>query len=255
MKKLNKLLALLLALAMVFSLAACSASEDDDDDKKSDKETTAAAEEKEEEEKEEEEEEELSDEEKIVGEWLYQLDLAEVLNEQLGAEMDESLLPNEAFYMNVIFEFKKNDKLTITMELDDDSMEDYIAALGEAMVEALYDMAEQEGMSKADLEKQIKDESGLTIEEYVEEMLEQEMDSAFGDMSQSTTGYYKVDSKKGRVYVGESEDDVESESEYAEYTFSGKKLKLTDFVEDGESAGALGLEEFGAELPLVFEKQ
>lgn len=243
MKKLNKLLALLLALAMVFSMAACSSSDDDDDDKKSNVKETVAK--------------EQTDAEKVVGKWQYQIDLSDVFGQSMAQSMNdaEEVMPDAPLYMNVIFDFASNGDMTLTMEIDKDSLETFKTELVEKIVDYMYKLAETQGMSKADFDTLIQDQSGKTVKKYFEDEMNNTLNATMGNVSQSITGYYELDDKEGRIYIGETKTEMESKEEYAEYSFSGEKLKLTDFVEDGKSVGALGLEAYGVTLPWTFDKQ
>lgn len=253
MKKFRKLLALLLALAIVFSLAACSTSNEDDDEE-DDKGSSNV--EKDDKDEKDDEEEKLSDEEMIVGEWLCRFDLGEVMNEMLAEEIDDtSLAVDSELYMNLSLEFE-DDKATLRMELDEDSLEDYMKALCDAMVDYMFEMAEEQGMSKEDFEQGIQAAYGMSVDKYIEDMMGELMESSFDEMSyESESWYYKVDDKKGRIYMAEYEDDLADSEEYMEYTIKGEKMTIEKLVDETGEMETLDLEELDIDLPWEFEKQ
>lgn len=258
MKKFSKLLALLLALALVFSLVACSTDKDDDDDE-DDKKTSSVDknkdDDKDDDKDDEEEEEELTDEEMIVGEWICRFDMGEAMSEMLAEALgEESIIPDEAVYMDLTLEFD-DEQLVLTMELDKDSLKDYMKELVDAMVDYMYEMAEEEGMSKEDFDAMIEEEAGMSVEDYVDAMMEEAMEGTFDEMSyEADPIYYRVDAKKGYIYVAEDEDDLEDSEEYMEYSVTEKKLTIKEM--EGDAAEELEeLEALGMDLPWKFEKQ
>ena len=182
MKKLSKLLALLLALAMVFCLVACGAEDKDDEDDKDDKGSSNVEDnddkddkDNEEEEEEKEEEEEETDAEKIVGEWSCRFDLRDMMHEKLSEEMDgeDSFIPNKALYMTLSLEFERNGEFTLAAEIDQSSMNDYMDALIDNLVDYMYDMAEDQGMSKTQFDDAIEQQYGMSVNEYINDTFEQ----------------------------------------------------------------------------------
>lgn len=253
MKNMKRMLALLLALAMVFCLAACGAKGDGAEDKKDEGSSNVTDTKKDEPAKEE--DDKASDEDKLAGEWTCRLDLSETVNTVVGEMMDgEDVLPDAPIYMDMTIEFDDGE-CALTGAIDEGSFNDYIDALVDAMIDYMYDAAEAEGMSKEEFDQQIQDEAGMSMEEYMDETMSTMMDEMGSEMSfESGTMYYKVDSDEGRIYMAEDEADLEDTEDYMEYSVTNKKLTIKKIVEDGEDSDAMGLEAYGIELPWEFEK-
>lgn len=259
MKLLKKLLALLLVLAMVLCLTACSTptkddedddekvvSEKDDDDKKKD----------EDEEDDDDEDDEESDEDLIIGQWVYQIDVSNAIAEELESTLDDDgLTISNKLYINLIFEFTKKGAFVVSMEADEDSVEDYQEALIEATIDYIYELAEEQGMSKSDFDA-LMEEQDTTVEEYVEELILEAMEGALEIWNtEILEGVYELNEKKGCIYVGEDEDELDEKTEYIKYSFKKGDLKITAIGSDGEDLDdPLELEQFGVEFPMVFEK-
>lgn len=244
MKKLNKLLALLLALAMVFCLVACDAELKDDDDKET--EGTSNVEEK----------PEPTDEELLVGEWVYRYDLGEAMGEMLAESTgEESLAPDEAFYLNLIFAFE-DDEYVMAMEIDKKSVEKYMEALVDNLIDYMIEMAGEEGMSKEDLEQEAQNTYDMSLEEYIATMADEMVEEYFGEMSyESDAMYYRVDAEAGRIYVAEDKDDLEDSDQYMVYTVEKDELTVKKLVEGDEELDELDMGEFSMEMPWKFEKK
>lgn len=252
MKKFSKLLALLLALAMVFCLAACEKDDDDDRSSKKSKETTGTTE----------PDSNVTpapaptDEEVLIGTWSYKADLSDVMGTTLAAAMgDASLAPDAPLYMEIAFAFNENGKATLTAKVDQESFTDYMDALVDKMVSFMYATAEAQGMSKADFDAAIEAEAGMSLKELMETQMDAALADSMDEMETTSDLLYKVDSAKGIIYVGEDQSELDAAADGMNYKLDGSKLTVSDiFGEDIEEAKA-GLESFGLELPWVFEKQ
>ncbi len=246
MKTLSKLLALLLALAMVFSLVACGsnndvADDDDDDDRGSSR---------------VEKQEEESDAEKLLGKWVCNLDLSEAMADELEMALgDDSIAPSDSIYMNLVLDFDDGE-FTLSAEIDEDSLEDYMNALMDNMITYMYDMAEEQGMSKEDFEAAFEEQYSMTLEEYVAEQADLAIEGLADEMSSEFPGYYELDEDEGYIYIGEDEDELDSKEEAMEYSFNGKQLTISAIISDGEELDdPLGLDAYGIELPWTFVKK
>ncbi len=248
MKTLSKLLALLLALAMVFCLVACGSDNDvannDDDDKGS------SSVEK------EETEQKQTDAEKIVGNWVCNMDLSKAMAEELEVALgDDSIAPSDSFYMNLSLDFDDGE-FTLSVEIDKNSLENYMAALVDNMVDYMYDMAEEEGMSKEDFETTFEEQYGMTLQEYVAEQADLTVEGFADEMSSEVSGYYELDEDEGYIYVGEDEDELDTKEEAMEYSFNGKELTISGIISDGEKLDdPLGFDAYGVDLPWTFVKK
>ena len=228
MKKMSKLLALLLALAMVFSLVACSDSDKDDGDKKGNKEV------------------------KLESEWVFQANMSDYIAETLADELgDSSLAPNKAFYMNVTFNFEDG-KFTMSAEPDKKSSEAYMDALADNMVDYMVDNS---GMSKEELEEEAKDNTGMSLKEYVESVMDDALEAIFEQASFELDSLcYQDDADEGRILVAEDEDDLEDSNMYIEYTLKDGKLTVKNMVGFDDVLEETELGEV-AEFPWVFEQK
>lgn len=247
MKKLSKLLALLLALVMVFSLAACGA---DGEDKENTDDTGSAVVDN------NDEKQEPSAEEMIAGEWQSRFDLSDAMNLMMAASMgDISLIPNTEVYMDLTFKFA-DEKFVMTMAVDQDSIEAYMAALADNMVDYMYTAYEAQGVTKDVLDAQIEDAYGMTMKEYVNAMMEESLEGALDEMNyEAEAVYYRVDAESGRIYVAEEKSNLEDSKEYMEYTVTQDALTVTNFVEENAEETVSLLENLGMELPWTFEKK
>lgn len=162
----KKFLAMLLAAVMLFAFAACGGSRDNDDDDKDNKKSSAKASAK-------------LTEKDLEGEWILNVELdelvdAEALAEGEGITEKEQVEKYVALYDNIDISFK--------LEFDGDDFEFEIQNLKklqkeivETLTKRLYFdglLADISGMTQADLEDSMKEQTGKTLKETVEESLE-----------------------------------------------------------------------------------
>lgn len=198
----------------------------------------------------------ITDEEAIIGEWLCTFDLAPVMGDVLAEELgDESLIPTAELNMNIVFVFEAGGDAEITMEVDQTAMANYLDALAGNMVDYMYDMLAEMGYAQTDADEMIEAEFGMSMEEYIVAMMEESMAASVDSFSESMSCYYKVDADNQRIYLGETMEELESEAEYAAYAIYGDVLELTELVSADGDLDMTEMEEYGIELPWVFEKQ
>ncbi len=194
----------------------------------------------------------VSDAEKIVGSWTCEVDLTEYMNANMGDiglegfEMDAVPL-----YIYLNFDFDKDGTCALYLDEDKtiDSMTKYIDALMDSLVEYMYDMMEDEGMSREEVDQLF----GMSLSEYFDQQMAEQLTpeilaESFEDV-ENAEGFYKLDN--GKLYVADTEEELKETEDYVTYSFDGNTLKLDagsdeDVFED--------FEELGIELPLVFEK-
>lgn len=220
MKKISKLFALLLVLAMMASLVACD-----------------------------------SGKETIIGKWNCEMNIGEAI----GAYMEESagasgLAPDTELRMNLILEFKDDGKAEMTVKVNEDDFKKYIEELCDKMIDYLYDTLAAQGLSESDVDALIQMQYGMTMREYVDENMETAMDDALDQITNTSTMYYKLDEEAGVIYTAETEEELEEKAEGFEYKLDGNKLTIVNVLEDGEIAEN-PLEQYGLALPWVFKKQ
>ena len=255
MKKLSKLLALLLALAMMFSLAACEPKDKDDkdDDKKSVSTTGPAA-------------PETTPETappttpavaapSIIGSWEYKMDIAEAMSLYMEAALGTNeLAPDAELGMIITLDFAENGNAEMIVDVDKDEFKTYLSALCANMLDYMYTVWEAQGVPKDQADAQIYDQYGMTTKEYIDQIMEASMEQALSQFPMTNKMCYKLDEEAGMIYTAETEAGLDEKTEALEYKLEGNKLTILDVLEKGESAEN-PLAAFGLELPWVFEKQ
>lgn len=243
MKKLSKLLALLLALAVAFSLAACS---NNSNTEAQDDTITPTA---------KEEEAELTDEELLVGTWHCRFDVRESIGRAMLAMLgQDAQLPDSPIYADITLDFKNSGEFVTTMSLDRDSFTEYMLQLADDVMEFMYKTAEADGVSREDMDAQLKDEHGVNMEEYVDGWLNEYVDATVDAMAtENDSAYYKVDPQTGRICIADEQENLDSTQAYMEYTFTERKLTVKKLV--NENGEAVNTEAMGMEMPWKFEKQ
>jgi hypothetical protein len=217
-KLLSLLLVLLLTLSLAFMATACSSDsdKDDDDDKK-----PSTSQEK----------EEVS----IIGKWVAEIDMADIINEsmeaELGSELDKKF---SDINVNVIMEFDKKE-YEISMDAGDvekavkNQMPDILKSLLEVMLEK-----SGTGMTV----DQLLAAQNMTMDDFIEQtMAQMDFEEITGELDVSETSLYELDGKK--LYTFEEEKD---EDEYMEIELSSKKLVVKSWSTSEELPE--GMEEF-----------
>ena len=248
MKTWKKLLALLLALTMVFAFVACGGNNDDDNDNDDNKGSSVVEDPKPEETTPPTEPEETVPE--VCGEWKSVFDLSGYINEMMAMSIGEDItLPESAINIALTMEFSEDGEFLMAMELDKESFDEYMSQLADSVVDYLVAMVEAEGATQADLEAEL----GMTMDEYREYMLESLSDSTASSFeTEEYEYYYKLEENK--IYIAEREDDLEDMDEYFKYTLTDDKMEITKIQGDVEDALEM-FELYGMELPWTFEKQ
>ena len=170
----------------------------------------------------------------ILGAWKMDCDLSSSIASELGAEFEDF---EGTFIVTIIFEFQEDG--TFRMYLDEESFrENFDGWLDEVIlytVDTMYDMFAEMGLSKEETDELLQDMYNMTMEEYLRESMETEMDpqgmadSILEDVDM--TGVYRVDGD--RLYMAEQEID---ESRYDNFHFEEDKLiiELPDGVDSEE---------------------
>lgn len=217
-KLLSLLLVLLLTLSLAFMATACSSDsdKDDDDDKKS---STSQ------------EKEEVS----IIGKWVAEIDMAEIINEsmeaELGAELDKKF---SDINVNVIMEF---DKKEVEISMDAGDVEKSIKNQMPAVLKSLLEVMLEESGTGMTVD-QLLEAQGMTMDEFIEETMSQmDFEEITSELDISETSLYELDGKK--LYTFEDEKD---EDEYMEIELSSKKLVVKSWSTSEELPE--GMEEF-----------
>ena len=220
MKKITKLLALVLALALVFSLTACA------------KQAT------------------------ITGSWKYSVDFMKLFNLEAEETTEETQDPEEAaameamlstmkkmydgLSMDIILDIKEDNTFTMTTD------EDALKTTGEKLKERAKEYAPEllKAMFGEEMLNAMIEEEGKTMEEYANDYADQ-MDVS-GMEIDTVSGTYSYEEGKLVLSV-EGEKPVTLTVE-----LSAKELKVTAI--ESEEIDEEDLETYKALLPLVFVK-
>ena len=81
----------------------------------------------------------------ITGTWVYNIDLSDAVAAKMVEELGMDIAPDTAMYMNLTLQFDDGNAFTLSAELDRDSFEAYFNDLLVAMIDVMYEMAEEQG--------------------------------------------------------------------------------------------------------------
>ena len=191
----KKITALLLALVMALSLAACGSKDDS---------------------------------KQLVGTWQCALDLTEKMDEEMAANLGTEYTSEVpvSLYLTTVF----NEDGTFSMSPDlgatTESLNAYIQALKPALVELLYKEAEDRGMTRDEFDSALAD-SGLTVESQVDSVLALfDVSTLLSDVeSELDSGKYKLED--GRLYLAETDGGF-TQADSIGCTVSGSTMQWTD---------------------------
>lgn len=217
MKNIKRIAALLLALVMTFALCAC-ANISKGKDKGGDRGDAV--------------EKKKTDAELIVGTWEAKVDVGETLNAMMA---DDPSTADYAQYFNfagtdllLTYEFYKDGSYTEKMATDRDKMR---TVFRNAVLQLLEDAAVDEGVTL----EQLAAESGMTVDDLVDQVMEISFDASNFLGDETKTGSYKI--KGGKLYLFDDGDELD-EGTYFEYKLKGDKLTIVMEYEDGERVGS-----------------
>lgn len=195
-KNIAKILSLMLVLVMMLSLAACS-----------------------------------GDQEKLVGTWEAELEMADVFNESMGDAEEAEFLAVDSFCFKMVLTFTEEG--TYTMSADADS----VAAAMEGLKEELKGGMEEYlvyAMAQQGLEMSIDDimeMMGMSMDELIDSIVTQDLiDEMVTAMV--TEGNYRAE--KGKLYLSDGVDSVVDMTVYETYTLEGDTLTLVSTTETDE---------------------
>lgn len=229
----KKILAMLLAVAMLFAFAACGSSsdDDDDDDKKSNNKKTAAA-------------KEISDDD-ILGKWETSfmltdfVDAEELANDE-GVE-EEYIDMYAALYdgikLDFVMEFDEDGNFSLYVDDVDETMKNIVKTLFTNLYnDGLY--AAMIGMTQAEFEEAVEAE-GEDYDEYIASTIEtlmadeEELDDTCAEMIGFDLAELDVECdyklEDGKLYLGE--DGEFEDDEYIEIEYSDGKIEFVKIYE------------------------
>ena len=219
MKNVKKLLALLMALVMLFAFCACDNGKDDDKKESKGEKLTA---------------------EELEGDWEMTLDLGAMINSGVMGEVPE------------IFEIMDPDDLDLTLALDvtfeDGMMEadpESVTECFENMLDSMVDWlakgdniyeimaASSDDMTAAEC-KEYFEENGYSKNDLIDEIQSNipDADVLFGSAATEFCYCYELDGNK--LYTWE-EDDEKDDENYFQFTYADEVITVTKVVDDGES--------------------
>ena len=214
MKKASKVLVVLLTLVMVLSICGCGGSDSGKE---------------------------------LIGTWSLDYDLADMLAGEMGEEYADF---NSPLVMSICFEFKE-DK-TFTMYGEPESFKanfntwlDEFLAYSTTM---MYDMFAEQGLSQEDADTAFETTYGTSIEDYLREVFEAEVN--VDDLLSEMTTSGKYDTSGNKLYMAETGEDIDKNT-YDVFTVSGDTLKLELPSGADPSEGEILP---GLEYPLEFKK-
>ena len=248
MKRLKKFLALLMALAIVFSLAACGGKADDkgpSDTNNGDKAQPT-------------EPTKVSDADPLAGTWEYRIEISEALIKSINSEaFQESYQQNistpKEVYLDLKLEFADG-KLTIKGDMEEAS---YTAFRIDVTIAEMYASAAQwQNMDKAAYDAQFQQQNGRTVAQYAENQVKLNIAQEGAPHMEADAKYYKVDEAAGKIYLASTEVGLETGKECIDYTLADGKLTLKKFYDEKGEVSSDPLDvEYVAALPWTFEKK
>lgn len=189
----KKLTALLLALLLALSLAFVSCGDLDDDDKDSGKKGDSKVEDEadtddkgkgsddDETDSKDKDKDTDDDEDSIVGTWVYEVNITDFIESMLE-EQDIELKKLDDLVLPLVFDFDKDG--TMTAEIDERTFKknysSFIDSFKDSLLDYLEDtlkeQAKANGEDYNDYLDQFEESTGMTLDEYVDEIAEEGMD-------------------------------------------------------------------------------
>lgn len=169
MKKLSKVVALLLVLAMAFSLCACGNSA-----------------------------------KKLYGTWSTDIDLTEALAEEMGDDFADF---DAEFGITLYMDF--NEDGTVKAYIDEDEfaadMDVWMQELVAFAVEMMYAEFENQGVDRESADALLEEQFGMPLDQYMLEMMQDSMDIESMASEMESNGVFEA--KGNKLYIAEDEID------------------------------------------------
>ena len=224
MKKMTKLLALLLVVVMVFSLAACKDSKSGNKDSKEKEEPVT-----------------------IVGKYqgVMTPEMLKTINGADGNAEQMMMLMEGWKGMVFIFEFTEDNKYTLSV--DKSSLDDLVETMKKNMADHLAELTD---MTEEELEAKLAEEN-MTREDVVDMMLGDVSGEDVVDTDEMTSsGTYRLEDNK--LYLISEDEDEEDVDNYMVIELTKDTLVLKEFVKEDQDEDDQALNE--KLLPWTFNR-
>ncbi len=203
MKRTSRILALIMAVAMVISLCACAGN---------------------------------TDYVKLAGTWNTKLDVTDMMNDELAVSLGVDSIDSGDVKLEFDLTLNFNADKTYHFEYNEDaiaaSFETYLDWLCDWMTDYMMDMmVEQTGFDAETINNVFVSEYGMTLAEYVDDLMAEsvDLDTLFADSAMETEGYYKLEDNK--LYLSNSLTDFDEDT-YISYLVDGDALTFVEIVGD-----------------------
>lgn len=177
---------------------------------------------------------------KLYGTWEMTIDYSSAIEQGLGAEFEDF---HHDFDLNLLFQF--NEDGTYRMYVDEEStketFENWINALVSYSADMLYEECKESGMTKEDVDTVVQEQYGCSVEEYMLEEVNSEVDIEETISEMKSDGVFKA--KGDKLYLDEDGYDifkVENDTLTIDMP-EGVEIKEDEMIE-------------GIDYPLVFTK-
>lgn len=214
MKRISKMIAVLLTLVMALTICGCGGSDSGKE---------------------------------LIGTWAIQYDLADMLAGEMGDEFAGFSSPLE---MSICFEFREDG--TFTMYGEEESFKANFATwLDEFLAfstDMMYDEFAKQELSKEEADAAFQETYGTSIEDYLRQTFESEVDLDALLQEMATSGKYETSGNK--LHMAEEGEEIDKNA-YDVFTVTGSTLKLELPKGADPSQGEILP---GLEYPLEFKK-
>lgn len=190
----------------------------------------------------------------LEGLWHGELDAAGLVEESLSLSgLDASMLPGlEKLSLSFYIDLELRDgeyRLSLNEEATRKALEAYLEGFRGSFIEFLYRAGEMENQTREETDAEMKDSYGMTVEEFVDSLFSQNMDSLDLDEAvEDLQGRWMAEN--GRIYFGGDETELLRRKISVEYCLEGDQLTISHPL-----GNALDLDSFGdAEISLVFRR-
>ncbi len=235
MKQFQRFLSLLLVFAVLFAFAAC--------DGKSGGEPIL---------------EEKDPAKQLYGQWIIEIDLNDFMNEMLGGTFGDdfpkcySELP-----FAMIFEFNETGEHAIRLSMKQQDFDAYIDDFCDCLINYLVDLYEKQGISREQLDAQMKATYGMNLEEYAKDVMDTSTKDAVSEFNKTAEkGYFVL--KENTVYMVEDKADLEgnlTDADYMIISIDADTMTVSEIGGEFSEEFVDGLSQMGIDLPWKFKKQ